>query len=124
MLRIRLCAGKGRGVFAQRHIKEGETIEQAPVLIIPACQWEDIEKTVLFDYCFSFGKDETDAAIALGYGSLMNHSYSPNASYIKRTEEMVIEFVALRDILEGEEICVNYNGSPKDQSAVWFEVID
>ncbi len=31
-------------------------------------------------------------------------------------------FTALRDIAPGEEITVNYNGSPEDQSAVWFEV--
>ena len=60
--------------------------------------------------------------MALGYGSLYNHSFFPNAEYIKVWEERVIRFVALRDIRDGEEITINYNGSPESQKPMDFEV--
>jgi uncharacterized protein len=59
-------------------------------------------------------------AVVLGYGSLYNHSYKPNAYYRDRRNR-VKEFIALRDIAAGEEITINYNGSPHDPSDVGFE---
>lgn len=38
---------------------------------------------------------------------------------------MALEFWALRDIREGEEITINYNGNPEDQtSLVWFDPVE
>lgn len=51
-------------------------------------------------------------AIAFGFGSLYNHSYQPNARYVKRIAERTLDYVAIRDIQCGEEITVNYNGRP------------
>ena len=65
-----------------------------------------------------------DKALALGYGSLYNHSYTPNARYFTNIENQSIDFYARKDIREGEEIMVNYNGDPEDQSPLWFEVIE
>ena len=79
--------GKGRGVFARRPIAAGEVFETAPVLVVPAAEWSSIEKTVFFDYTFEWGWEGETAAIALGYGSLYNHSYTPNARYEKRLED-------------------------------------
>jgi uncharacterized protein len=113
---------KGRGVFAGRPIVAGELIEAVPVIVIPAEQWPHVEPTVLALYIFNFGPEGEHAAIALGYGSLYNHSYLPNAEYAKSWEERLIRFIALRDIAAGEEITVNYNGTPGDRSPIWFEV--
>lgn len=125
MIRVGSSKGKGRGVFARRQIAEGELIEQAPVLVIPGEEWQHIEQTVLYNYCFSWGSDLQHAALALGCGSLYNHSYQPNAVYIKRVSELVIDFVALRQIAPGEEITINYNGSPGGQAPMWFgEVVE
>lgn len=125
MIHVGSSKGKGRGVFARRQLAEGELIEQAPVLVIPGAEWRHIEQTVLYNYCFSWGPDLEHAALALGFGSLYNHSYQPNAVYIKRMAEMVIDFIALRKIGLGEEITVNYNGSPGDQAPMWFgEVVE
>ena len=122
MLLIREVPGKGRGVFAQQTIPVGTVIEKAPVLVIPRAEWEFVERTVFNDYCYSWGPDLQDAAFGLGYVSLYNHSYSPNAQYIKRMEERMLWIVALREIHEGDEVTVNYNSSPNDQSPLWFEV--
>jgi uncharacterized protein len=124
VLEVRNKEGKGRGVFATVSFACGELIEASPIILIPAEQWPQIEPTVLALYIFNFGPTpaEEDAAIALGYGSLYNHSFTPNAQYSKSWEEQLIRFVALRDIEAGEEITINYNGSPDDQTPIWFEV--
>ena len=61
-------------------------------------------------------------AMALGTGSLYNHSFEPNAQYLRLFGEQAIEYVALHDIREGEEITINYNGDPDDDSPVWFKI--
>src|SRR5215216_1019777 len=77
---IRNTRGKGRGVFARRAIKKGEEIERVPVLVMPA---KDVKHgpdyTTLGTYCFHWERGKV--AVALGYGSLYNHSYRPNARY-------------------------------------------
>ena len=111
----------GRGIFASRNIKKGEFIEEAPVIIIPKNEWKKMRECVLSNYIFRW---EEDKALALGYGSLYNHSFTPNASYFTNIENQSVDFYAMKDIGEGEEIRVNYNGDPEDQSPLWFEVID
>lgn len=64
-----------------------------------------------------------DGAIGLGYTSLYNHSYRPNAMYRKRYSRRAIEIVARRIIQEGEEITINYNGNPRSQKPIWFTPI-
>jgi len=118
------CAGKGRGIFAQRKICEGEKIEEAPVVVLPASEIEFLDKTVLQDYYFVWGEDEEQAAIMLGLCSLCNHSYSPNAIFNLLPERSAIEFIALRDIERGEEITINYNGDPENQKSIWFDTQD
>lgn len=120
MIAIGHTNGKGRGVFAKKHFGTGEVIEQAPVIIIQHEQWELIEKTTFYNYCYDWGDD---AALALGYGSLYNHSYYPNAIYVKKYEDASVEFVALRDIEPDEEITINYNSSPSDVSPLWFDIL-
>jgi uncharacterized protein len=71
------------------------------------------------DYCFVWGRGTM--AVALGYGSLYNHSYQPNARYDDEKGQIKV-FTAIRDIPLGEEIVVNYNREPGDQSPVWFKV--
>ena len=114
------------GVFAVSRFAGGEIIETAPIILITATEWPHIEPTVLALYIYNFGPtaDEEHAAIALGYGSLYNHSYEPNAKYIKNWDEQVIRLIAVRDIQPGEEITINYNGSPADQTPIWFEGVE
>ena len=51
---------------------------------------------------------------------MYNHSYTPSAILDELFDELMIEIVALRDIRQGEEITVNYNGDPENQEALWF----
>lgn len=66
-------------------------------------------------YVFNWGESST--ALALGFGSLYNHSFTPNATTLETADELVI--TALRDIDPGEEIFINYTGT--DTSGVWFD---
>ena len=118
-----LSPGKGRGLFAQRHIAAGDLIEEAPVVVVPASEVEHLDRTTLQNYYFDWGEDERDAALLLGRCSLCNHSYEPNAVFELRAERQTIRFVALRDIQPGEEITVNYNGPPGDPKPLWFDTL-
>ncbi|TCN02895.1 hypothetical protein EV581_1301, partial [Bacillus sp. BK006] len=85
---------------------------------------EYLEKTTLSYYYFRWGEDSSEGAIALGYGSLFNHSYSPNCVYYYNEEGLTIEFYAITNIKKGDEIKINYNGDPYDYSPLWFDIID
>src|SRR6185436_10995156 len=121
---IQKSSNRGRGVFARRTILKGELIERSPVIVVPRAQWATIEDTVLSNYVFDWGENEEDAAVALGYVSIYNHSYTPNAELQELLEENVMEVTALRDIEPGEEIFVNYNGAPDDREELWFDVVE
>lgn len=114
---------RGRGVFARRRISRGELIERSPVIVIPGGQWSSMDESVLSNYVFDWGEKEEHAAVALGYVSIYNHSYTPNAELTECLEEDVIEVSALRDINPDEEIFVNYNGAPDDRDELWFQVV-
>jgi uncharacterized protein len=106
--------GKGRGVVAQRYFRAGETIERPPVIVIPAAEAPLIRDTRLAHYYYEWGDDCKQAAIALGYGSLYNHSYTPNARFEFHESDECLAFLALRDIEPGEEITINYNNLGPD----------
>ncbi len=59
----------------------------------------------------------------LGYGSLYNHSFEPNARYDDLGSQVKL-YTAIRAIEAGREITINYNGEPTDRTPVGFEVIE
>ncbi len=115
-------ADRGRGVFTSRDLKAGEVIEVCPVIVFSKKDRLLIDDTFLYEYYYEWGKNGNKGAIALGYGSVYNHSYQPNARYEPDFELNIMEYIALRDIKAGEEITTNYNYDPEDDSPVWWEV--
>jgi SET domain-containing protein len=121
LIGVKRVKGKGRGVFARRGIARGALIEQVPLMLVPlehivgGLNNPDLARHF-------FLHDRRRVAVCLGYGSLYNHSYTPNARY-DEGPGATMRFTALRDIAAGEEICINYNGDPEDRSPVGFEVI-
>jgi len=107
-----------RGVFATVDIPKGQLIHQAPVVPYPNEDHEHVEKTILEDYVFEYGANHT--AILLGYGSLINHSYEPNATYDINFENHTFDFYAYTDIKAGEEVLINYNGEEDNMDPLWF----
>ncbi len=108
-LAIASFPGRGRGVVALRAFAQGELVERAPVIALSLEDRARITASELAHYYFEWGEDDEAAAIVLGYGSLYNHSFSPNLGYEFREAELAVEFVALRDIAAGEELAINYN---------------
>jgi SET domain-containing protein len=118
----------GRGVFATRDIAAGTVIERAPVILIPQEQVfgntpEARHSARISWYVFDWdGMTKRNyVALALGYGSIYNHSYTPNARYTREPPDVLV-FHSVRDIKCGEEITINYHGDPKDDRPVEFDV--
>ncbi|MEZ6063230.1 MAG: SET domain-containing protein [Planctomycetaceae bacterium] len=123
LIEVKRTRNKGRGVFAREFIAAGTVIERVPVLVIPEEEvYEAPGNPLLLDYVFEWGKGTVGLA-ALGFGSLYNHSYQPNARYDDEGRQTKV-FTALRDISSGEEITINYNGHEDDASPVHFRVCE
>lgn len=113
----------GRGVFARENIAKGELIESCPIIFLSKKDYKLAKQTELLNYYF-LNKSEDRAAIALGFGSIYNHSYEPNATYKKRLEEGFVDFVAITDIKSDSEITVNYwYGDPSQKKKLWIKEI-
>ncbi len=96
----------GRGMFAGRRFIKGEIIEICPVVPVSRRFTKKCDGEVLEHYLFQWGRH--GSAVILGYGSIYNHSSSPNASFRPRTAKLELVFRALRDIEIGEQILVDY----------------
>lgn len=118
-LYIAKSKGKGRGVFTDQFIEADSIIEIAPVIALSAEDSTTIADTALFYYNFQWGRKKT--AIALGYGSIYNHSFTPNCKYEAFYKDDVLHFITLRAIEAGEELTINYNFDPKNQDPLWFK---
>ncbi len=93
---------KGFGVFSEEEIPQGSIVETCysiktyKGLVNPA-----------YDYLFHL--DEKSSFLPLGYGSIYNHSDTPNIHWrVSNVEHSIIEFFSLRKIEIGEELCHNY----------------
>lgn len=109
----------GRGVFTSEAIAAESIIELSPVILLSAEDRTKIHDTHLHDYYFQWDGDR--AAIALGLGSLYNHSEKANAMFTMDYDFKQIRFVAVRDIRIGEEITTNYRKGKPDMP-LWFSV--
>jgi uncharacterized protein len=113
----------GRGVFTSKKIYKDDVIEVCPVIVMKVGDIELLDKTTLYDYYFLWEDEENDlktCAIALGLGSMYNHTAPSNADYQMDTEHDTIDIIAVRNIEAGEEITINYHGDPNDSSPTWF----
>ncbi len=108
----------GKGVFASEDIKKGEVIEVAPILILDFEDFVDTKWNLLFEYYFWL---DDFVVLALGFGSMYNHSEDFNAEYLVNKEHQTITFIATKDIKKDEEIYFNYKGSYKTKTPLWFE---
>jgi SET domain-containing protein len=114
-------SGKHRyGMFCTEEIQKDSIIEICPVIIIPGDQARLIVREhILYSYYFEWKKDSI--ALALGYGSLYNHTEKPNAFFEMDFADQHILFKAARQIPAGEEILIDYHAGNPDEK-VWFDV--
>jgi uncharacterized protein len=114
----------GRGVFTSRPIPRGKIIELAPLIVLNEHDSSLIKESSLYSYYFLHGRRGEICVVGLGYASLYNHQYPANAKYKFKLSKNLMEFTAFRDIEAGEEITINYNGTPDDPSPVEFGQIN
>lgn len=98
----------GIGVYAKTAITNGELIEVAPLILVDS---DVMAVSNLNDYVYTINKEEDLYAVALGYGSLYNHSDAPNAEWNMDIEKEQLRIIASEDIQEGQEIKVSYGSS-------------
>ncbi len=104
--------GKGRGIVATQAIAMGELVERSPVLPIAI---KDSECPALNDYAFAWGEDVPgfepgkECAIGLGYLGLYNHSKPSNVRLERHYTDNEMSVHALRDIVPGEELTIDYD---------------
>ncbi len=111
-----------RGLIATQLIPKGSIAERCPLVFLPVTQEKYLKNTVLWKYYFEWTKKYH--CIALGYGSLVNHSFEPNIQYIFDYKANTLNFKVLKTIQPGEELQVNYNGNPYGTDPIPTELID
>ena len=114
---------KKRCIVCVESISKGELIELSPVIVLNEEDSKVIHKTKLHDYYFVWDIEKKTVAIALGYGSLYNHSERPNAEFELIISDKMIRIYAIEDIPAGEEICLDYIGLKDSEAALWFEPV-
>ncbi|GAA6053298.1 hypothetical protein JCM3770_006672 [Rhodotorula araucariae] len=110
----------GRGVYATAYIPAGKVIEISPVLVLPEHEYKGrrpgepddgtlkgVEASQLRGYVFTWGRDGS-MAVALGIGSLFNHSGSPNVTYSLDYSQYTISYRTAKSIRQGEELTIFY----------------
>lgn len=109
-IELRTSTGKGRGVFATDVIEEGEIIERFPTIVLSEVERAFVKSQpeVLYYYYLDMLRFDV-SVIMLGYGSLYNHSKTPNSEFRVLNLPNMMEVYALRRIEEGEEIVYDYN---------------
>lgn len=107
-MKLLVAASKihGQGVFAAKPFLSGEIVEVAATITFNENEARLIDSTALFNYYYAWG--DGGGAIALGNGSLYNHSSAPNAEYRCQERFGAIVFSAVTEIKQGEEITIDY----------------
>jgi len=116
-IEVKVTPNRGRGVFALKNFATNEIIESAPVLRLTPKERKHCARTLLNFYMYPW-KSTRSASIVLGYGSLYNHSFEPNADWKQNFKTKTMVYRALKPIKKGEEILVNYNGEPDDMTPI------
>ncbi|KAF9086094.1 hypothetical protein BGX23_009141 [Mortierella sp. AD031] len=111
-LQIQDCGAKGRGVLTTVAIPARAVIDISPILLFPTKEYTTHgQHTQLDHYTYRW---KGGMALALGLGSMFNHSCSPNIGFQRDIENGLIRYSALREIQAGEELCISYGPN------LWF----
>jgi hypothetical protein len=130
LIEVRRVTNRGKGgraVFARQEIRPNQTIERVPVLLIPRAQVfsppdeSQPHGSKISWYVFNWLPTKRDyVALALGYGSIYNHSDDPNARYEMEMPD-ILRFIAIKPIRVGDEITIDYRGDEGDRKDLGFD---
>jgi len=111
---IRCSPGKGRGVFACRHIPAHHSIAVVPANLYSPTDGAALLASPAFPYVFIDPAYPERHFLVWGSVALLNHSGEPNAKPLFTNApgadpaHWQCNLVALRDIDEGDEITMRY----------------
>lgn len=124
----------GLGVFTNRDLAAGHVVEISRIISVDSdthrsirqpfsdylfqmdeCRTtsvnSDTQRSVMhpfFDYFFQMDESRTTSGLALGFGSLYNHSQYPNVCYQIDHDRELIMFTTLQRITAGSELYISY----------------
>lgn len=111
-LQIQDCGAKGRGVITTVVIPARTVIDISPILLFPSEEYSTHgQYTQLDHYTYRW---KGGMALALGLGSMFNHSSTPNVGFQRDIDNSLIRYSTLREIQVGEELCISYGPN------LWF----
>ena len=116
----------GRGVYAARPFSKGELVEVAHVVELQG-PWDALPEPIrqrVFSWKLLTGA-KAKYALPMGFGTIYNHSDSPNLRFEGDRFNQVMRYVATRDIADNEQLFIDYNqavdgGDGEDKD--WFKV--
>ncbi|KAJ7935514.1 hypothetical protein B0H13DRAFT_2246722 [Mycena leptocephala] len=114
---VKNSEGKGRGVFAARAIPSQTIVESSPVLLLGKEEYETHGRFTILDQ-YAFNWKNGSMALALGLGSLFNHSNFPNLSYKIDPSNDLIHYTTTRNVDPDEELCIYYGNN------LWFDSVE
>lgn len=120
---IKSTVNKGNGVFTEKDIIADTVVEMSPVIVMAAEERKLLDQTRLHDYIFEWhAHGNSRCCMAQGYISVYNHSETSNCEYFMDYDSNTISVKAMRDIVAGEELTINYNGDWDNKQPVWFKL--
>ncbi|KAI9596426.1 hypothetical protein BDF19DRAFT_439034 [Syncephalis fuscata] len=108
---IRQDADRGRGIYTTTELPAHTLIDVAPVLLMS-------ELRPPFDHYTFCWPGPRPHALALGIGSLLNHSAEPNAYFLRDIPNGLVRFFTLKPVPAGEELFISYGEN------LWFDDAD
>jgi hypothetical protein len=129
---IKNVPGKGRGVYAGEDIPSRTLINISPLLLFPENSSSSEsstmadekdggphlgcpgcpERDILAHYTYSFGSNTQ--ALALGMGSMFNHSKRNNVGFIVDRVNLLIRYTTVSNVAKDTELLINYG------NRLWF----
>lgn len=106
---VKRIRGKGWGAFCAKKIPKGTIFNVTTLLPLSGKEAKLMSGSSLEPYWYEYGTK--GRAIALGLGSILNHSDEPNCSYYFARKGRTLSFYALRDIPAHEELTHDYGWS-------------
>lgn len=110
LIQIKKHPKMGRGVFSLIDLKKGSLVEVSELIILSKKDTKIVLSGLksLAKFLFTYNKEQV--AIALGVGSLFNHSNKPNIEYIFKNKKLY--FITNKSVKAGEQLFINYGYEP------------
>jgi uncharacterized protein len=110
MLKVKKTKKMGRGVFAKAKIKKNTVVIEDFLLPFSLKDSDLIDNTDLVRYVYQY--DKNTSCVALGLGSLLNHSENPNCFFKIDKERDILTVKTSKVIKAGEQLFIDYGYNP------------